>query len=356
MTAANAYSALDLCNQAFRALGEKPITSFTDTTNPRSLLAHQFYAQVRDTLLGEHFWNFATVRATLYPYAAPATTLTPAAPTGTNVLFTAGTPYVFNRDTVGQGLAGIGVPGTARITARVTTAPAATLTPGPLAYQVDLRNVPFTASAAVFSAADVGSLIEVVGPGRAAGIADIHTVSNASLALGIIYAPFEPGVVIPVGEWVLGRTDQVRADISAAFSGAAIPAGQWHLTEPPPAWGFASRMRVPADMVAMQRTQDSVEYQREGDWFVSNESSLSITYTSSGTDMRHWPAFFVSALVAALTAAFAEQITGQLQKAQTWYQLSERRLARAKVHDGREGTPPVLDSGILVRARFGGRG
>ena len=186
---------VDLCNQAFRSLGEKPIVLPADATNPRWNLAQEFYDQVQDGLLSEHFWNFAAKRVVLN--------------------------------------------------------------------------------------AEVG-------------VTPAHTFSYAFL--------------------------------------------------------------VPADYITIQRVQTFTEYQREGIYFVSNEAPLSLTYTARITDVALWPVFFKGAFIAALTAAFAEQITGQLQKAQTWVQLADRRLARAKVKDSQEGTPPVLDSGILVRARFGGRG
>jgi len=184
---------VDLVNQAFRSLGEKPIELPFDETNPRWLLAQQFYDQTQDELLTAHFWNFATVRAVLAP---------------------------------------------------------------------------------------------------------------------------DPLVT--------------------------------------PAWGFAYGFALPADYLAIQRVQTSHAYQREGAVFLSDEPTLPLTYTARITDVTLWPAFFTHAFVAHLTAAFAEQVTGQGQKAQTWLQLADRRLARAKAHDGQEGTPPVLQSNDLIVARRGG--
>jgi len=54
-------------NQALRSLGEKPIALPYDETNPRWLLAQEFYDQTQDALHVEHFWNFATMRAVLAP-------------------------------------------------------------------------------------------------------------------------------------------------------------------------------------------------------------------------------------------------------------------------------------------------
>ena len=137
-----------------------PITSFTDTLNPRSLLAAQFYVSVRDDLLTDHFWNFATKRVLLLPYSEPAGTLIPAALTGSAILFTSSITGVFGLDAVGQRLVGDGVTGEATIVALVTTSPAATLTPAALAIVPGQTGVIFTASAGLLAGGDVGKLIE----------------------------------------------------------------------------------------------------------------------------------------------------------------------------------------------------
>lgn len=184
---------IDLVNQAFRSLGEKPIALPSDETNPRWLLAEQFYDQTQDELLTAHFWNFATVRAVLAPAAG----------------------------------------------------------------------------------------------------------------------------VTPAYEW---------------------------------AYAFA----LPPDYLAIQRVQLYSAYQREGAYFLADEPTLPLTYTTRLTDVTRWPAYFTHAFVAHLTAAFAEQVTGQIQKAQFWLQLADKRLARAKAHDSQEGTPPILQSNDLILARRGG--
>lgn len=65
---------VDLCNQAFRSLGEQRIALPPDVSNPRWVLALAFYDQTQDTCLTEHFWNFATTRVVL----ARAAGVTPA--------------------------------------------------------------------------------------------------------------------------------------------------------------------------------------------------------------------------------------------------------------------------------------
>lgn len=348
----NRYTPLDLVNQALRNLGEQPITTFPDTTNPRASLAAQFYQQARDGLFVDHFWNFATQRVTLTAFALPATTLTPDAVTGTGILFTAGASAVFGLDAVGSRLEGVTDPGRATISALVESAPAVALTPAAAAGTPDATGVTFTAAGAAFVAGDVGALLERT---DAPGLARITGVGGPTQAFGTIVTGFFPVAAIAAGAWRLVATDRVTADITTDFAAVTpLAAGAWRLAEAAPAWGFAYRFRLPEDYHSMQRTRESVEYQREGDFFLADEATLSLTYTARQDDVTRWPAFFVEAFVARLTATFCEQTTGQLPKLQWWRQLAEATLKRAKLHDGQEGSAPRVTASDLIRARRGG--
>jgi hypothetical protein len=114
-------------------------------------------------------------------------------------------------------------------------------------------------------------------------------------------------------------------------------------------WNFA--FAVPEDYLAMQRVQTFTRYQREGAYFLADETTLPLTYTTRVEDVSLWPPFFKSFFIAALTAAMAEQITGQQAKHQLWMQIAATRLRRATALDGQEGTPPALQSPDLIVAR-----
>src|SRR4030095_659172 len=172
---------VDLCNQAFRALGELPIVLPFDGTIPRCWLVSQFYDQVQDALMAEHFWAFATVRTTL--------------------------------------------------------------------------------------TADLG-----------------------------------------------------------------------------PVWGWPHSFALPPGYVALQRTEDSSIVQREGALLLSHEAPLTLTYTAQPADPTLWPPYFTTAFVAALTATFAEQITGQLDKHKVWLELAKIRLKRAIELDNLEDSPSTAQS------------
>lgn len=349
---ANVLTPLAIVNQAYRQLGEKPITSFTDTTNPRSMLAAEFYPTVRDDLLTDHFWNFNTKRVVLVPYSEPAGTLTPSAVSGTGVTFTTSITGVFGLEAVGQRLVGDGVAGEATITALVTTTPAATLTPATGALTPGTTGVVFTASAAVLAAGDVGKLIDNLG---GAGLASITAFSDTTHVSATILTAWDTTTAMASAAWRLVRTDQVLATITSNFaSTAAIAAGAWRLYNQAPAWGYANAISVPTDCLRIQRTEDSAEYQREGAYLLTDELSLSLLYCWQNTDVTTYSTGFVAALVARLAAEFAGQITDLTPKAESWIKRAELRLRKAKKDDGQEGSAPLVQASDLIVARRGG--
>lgn len=112
---------IDLCNGALLRLGQSTITTLTaSTTNNAELLCFQHYPRVRDLTLAAFPWHEALVRTALTAYTEPAATLTPAATTGTNILFTASVASFVAGD-VGKTLRGDTVPGIATITVFNTT-------------------------------------------------------------------------------------------------------------------------------------------------------------------------------------------------------------------------------------------
>ena len=99
--------------------------------------------------------------------------------------------------------------------------------------------------------------------------------------------------------WRIVRTDQVTADITTAFTAlTAIAAGSWRLYQPAPAWGFSYTMALPSDYLRIQRIDDSAVYQREGDVFLTDETSLPLTYTAQITDVTRYSPGFVQTFVA----------------------------------------------------------
>jgi hypothetical protein len=348
---ANLLTPLQIVNQAFRNLGELPITSFTDVTNPRSLLAAQFYVTIRDLLLNEHFWNFATKRVILLPYSEPAATLSLGAVSGTGIAASTSITGVFGLDAVGKRLVGDGIAGDATITGLVSTSPAAALTPAAGALIPGQTGVVFTASVAVLAAGNVGKLIENL---SGTGVARVTGFTDTTHITATILTAWDSLTAMASGGWRLVSTDQVTVDIASTFGSTTLTSGQWRLYHATPTWGFHFAMAVPDDYLRVQRIDESRLYQREGDYFLTNDESLPLTYTAQVTDVTRFSPSFVQAFVAALSSEFAGQIADLTPKRDLWIKLAELRLRKAKKDDGQEGSAPQLEASDLIAARRGG--
>lgn len=107
---------IDICNGALLRLGDQKITTLTDSaTNNRERLCFHHYPRARDRTLEAFPWHEALVRAAILAYTEPAGTLTPAATTGSAILFTASVAATFVAGDVGKTLRGDGVAGQATI-------------------------------------------------------------------------------------------------------------------------------------------------------------------------------------------------------------------------------------------------
>lgn len=349
---ANQLTTLNLCNQALRMVGDSPVTTLATTTVPRVNAFNEHYATKRDALLESHNWRFATVRTTLYAYTAPAGTLTPAATTGSGILFTSSVTSVFGLDAVGQRLVGVGVPGDATIVALVATSPAATLTPGTGALTPGTTGVIFTASAGVLAAGNVGKLIENL---NGNGVARITAFTDVTHVVATIEEAWDALTAMASAAWRLVATDQVTADITSDFAAVTpIASGNWRLYNAAPGWGFSFRINLPADYLINQRMRISQVFQEEDGFIATDAENIELTYTRRVTDVTRWPAYFVEAMVASMVTLMAEPMTGQRAKTVDWYEMAARKLARAKLLDSMRGSPPMLRASDLANARVGG--
>src|SRR5262245_36941531 len=129
---------LVLANGALLRLGAKKIESFTEESD-RALLCAQWTDTIRKETLRAHPWNFAIVRAFLNQF------------------------------------------------------PQATLTPGALSG----NGVTFTASASVFSAADIGYRLVATSNGQAI----ITSITDAQHAVGDIITPFTTLAAVAAEQW-----------------------------------------------------------------------------------------------------------------------------------------------------------
>ena len=358
-----ALTAVDVVNQALRLIGDQPITALTDATE-RADRCESIYATTRDQMMMMHPWNFAMVRTVLRSYTRPATTLTPGSGATvldtTGVTFTTGTTGIFYTaavSDVGKRLQGDGVEGEGLITSHVSTTPAATLTPGTGALTAGTTGVNFTASAAVFASGDVGKVLEnLVGT----GVATITSFTSTTIVVATINEAFPALTAIASASWQMTRTDQVLATITQAFASTSSIASQsWRLENAAPEWGYSHKITVPSDCLRLWRVGDDrsaeiLPYQREGGYFVTDETDLSVRYISQVTDPASWPPTFVTALRYHLAAVLSDSIPGKADRMDRYYKLYESYMRMAKMADGQEGSYEQTEAGELVTVRWQG--
>jgi len=262
----NTLTDINIANMALRNLGEDPIVTFTEATK-RAQAMNEHYATVRDATLRMHHWNFAMKRVVIDAFTEPTADLTLGATSGTAVQF--------------------------------------------------------TASANLWSTADIGKVIRHE---TLAGEAEIIALANLT---------------------------QATAEITSTFSSVGpFLAGVWRLFNIPPAWGFGNTFLLPSDFLRTHQLDDDIEYQLEGEGILADGESINMRYIAKITDPTKWSPLFVTAFIAHLTALVAEPITGQLAKADHWMKVFQLRLAEAQGYDALEGTRDIVAPAPLLDVRL----
>jgi hypothetical protein len=156
-------------------------------------------------------------------------------------------------------------------------------------------------------------------------------------------------------QWNFGHSVQALALLKTASGGV------WIGTEPPPAWiyeyampanaaravfvipqgSYASLSAVSASMGLWPAYQSlSVPFKiakgASGAVVLTNAPSALLVYILESSE-AFWPAAFIKAVAARLSAAIAIPLGADRQLALTNYQLSERILAEARAQDGNNG-------------------
>jgi hypothetical protein len=358
-----------ICNQALILLGLRAMVGTVaapDTTVDRDVACAALYAQTRDATEDAAEWNELTVRATLYAYSAPATTMTPGAGATvvdtTGVTFTAGATGIFftgGVSDVGKRIFATGTTGKATITAHSVALPAATLTPAAGALTVGTTGVIFTASAAVLAAGNVGKIIENL---AGVGLALVTGFTDTTHVTATILEAFPSVAAIASQSWQLVATDVVTATITEAFpSLAAIAAAAWRLYGPAPAWDtdFLYTITLPTDWLRgyepAHQPQDQVSWRREGAVIVCSEETLNILYVKKLTDVTLFTPRLTEAIVYHLAAKLCEAGLGNAAKGDRFWNLYGAKLKQAKGLDRQEGTRARYQPTSYVDVRRGSR-
>lgn len=273
---------LVIMNGALLRLGAKPMVTFGQAEDGGAL-CRQFIDPVRQEALRAHPWNFALVRDSLNSF--PQATLTPGAITGTGVTF--------------------------------------------------------TASAPVFTADDVRSLLAGNN-----GKARIRTFTDTTHVIADIEANFLDTNPIAIESWRIA------------------PAWRWDFRFPKP----TNYLRVvdveginqipgstPPFVWNWWRARDSSPepVAAEGKFLVTDVGAkMNILYIQDVEDPTLWDSNCRNAVEALLAFRICYGVTGSLQAAKTQWDSYQAALREARTADGQEDTPHDAGSDVLVAVRW----
>lgn len=123
----------------------------------------------------------------------------------------------------------------------------------------------------------------------------------------------------------------------------------------PTGFSYAHWFVLPTDpwCIAIRNTNQICQaWAKAGRRLLCNDDAISIEYTARIEDLNAWSPLAVQALTYLLASDFAGPITGQANKTQQWQQAFSWAIAEAKLSDGREGTPVVVQPNTtLTRIR-----
>lgn len=132
----------------------------------------------------------------------------------------------------------------------------------------------------------------------------------------------------------------------------------------PPVFGYSKRYALPANFLRMVTDEgdtgplNSVTgvggtetgWKREGQFILSNESSLKIRYVAR-IPVGEMAVSLAKAIAYRLAADSALRLTGDKNKKAAMERDYEKQLAEARAIDGQEGSPEELDTDVWLRAR-----
>lgn len=118
-----------------------------------------------------------------------------------------------------------------------------------------------------------------------------------------------------------------------------------------PAFGWAYQFALPPDCLrVLSLSDDSVDYEIEGNLLLTNNSSANILYLYRNLAVGAYSAGLVSALVARMTAELAMPVTKKESIVKASWAAYWSKVGQAIAADGQQGTPEVLEDRTLVDA------
>lgn len=120
----------------------------------------------------------------------------------------------------------------------------------------------------------------------------------------------------------------------------------------PASWDWKYGFTLPSDCLAVRTTSvDPSPWDREGNWLVTNESAISIKYTSRIEDTSLFDPCFVEALEAKLAMRLCKPVTGALDAVQVINAVADKAIAEARTTNAFEATDITPPDDVLVENR-----
>ena len=121
-----------------------------------------------------------------------------------------------------------------------------------------------------------------------------------------------------------------------------------------PAWGFTRQFQLPSDFLRMGEAQEPKEKWRiEGQLFLSDLTTVQITYVHDLTDVSIMEATLQDAIAAKLAAEICIALTGNRDLMRDVTAIYQAKLAEARYMDAQEGSIEVIEGFKWVDARVG---
>ena len=118
-----------------------------------------------------------------------------------------------------------------------------------------------------------------------------------------------------------------------------------------PAFGWAYQYQLPNDNLrVLSMSDESVEYEIEGTFLLTNNSSAKILYLFRNTVVGTYSPGLVSSLVARLAAELSMPVTKKESVVKAGWAAYWGKVAQSVAADGQQGTPVALEDRTLVDA------
>ena len=124
----------------------------------------------------------------------------------------------------------------------------------------------------------------------------------------------------------------------------------------PPVFGFAYQYQLPPDCSKVLRINEdqlgSIDYQIENGVILCDEPAVQILYISTIQDTSQFDVYLREAIIWALAAELAYKYTGQLQGAQAWDLLAEKKIEKLLNLANEQGSDDYLPSNAFTDIRY----